>query len=169
MTAKIILIGPPGSGKSSVGRQLHKITGLDFVDTDSLIEEREGSSISDIFLEQGEPYFRKIEEEIVGQTLDSSKGIVSLGGGSILSGAIQDKLAGVKNSVIYLEVSISNAAPRVGFNKERPLLVGNPRAKWQSLMEARRPIYEALSGHKISTDNKKPNQVAEEIKKAVGL
>ena len=73
----------------------------------------------------------------------------------------------LKNEVVYLEVTISNAAPRVGFNKDRPLLAGNPRAKWQELMEARRPIYERLAGRKVSTDNRKPNEVAAEIAKAV--
>ena len=75
----------------------------------------------------------------------------------------------MKNKVIFLEVSISNAAPRVGFNKERPLLVGNPRAKWQNLMEQRRPIYERLATTKISTDNKKPLQVAQEIAQALKI
>jgi len=65
--------------------------------------------------------------------------------------------------VVYLEVSISNAAPRVGFNKERPLLLGNPRQQWLALMESRRAIYESLAKLRVSTDNKKPKEVVAEI------
>ena len=110
-----------------------------------------------------------MEKKVVLDTLNSDDAVVSLGGGSILNQQVQEKLVPMKNKVIFLEVSISNAAPRVGFNKERPLLVGNPRAKWQNLMEQRRPIYERLATTKISTDNKKPLQVAQEIAQALKI
>jgi len=169
MPPLVVLIGAPGSGKSSVGRQLAKLTNSEFVDTDALIEASEGKKISDIFVENGEPYFREVEKKVVLDTLNSDDAVVSLGGGSILNQQVQEKLVPMKNKVIFLEVSISNAAPRVGFNKERPLLVGNPRAKWQNLMEQRRPIYERLATTKISTDNKKPLQVAQEIAQALKI
>ena len=86
---------------------------------------------------------------------------------AVKSSEVQKILENLKDEVVYLEVTISNAAPRVGFNKDRPLLAGNPRAKWQELMEVRRPIYERLAGRKVSTDNRKPNEVAAEIAKAV--
>jgi len=159
----LIIIGPPGAGKSSVGRQLGKVMQIPFSDTDKIIEERTGKKIAEIFLEDGEPIFRKIEREVVLEEIAKEEGILALGGGSILDAEVDKELSRLKSRVIYLEVSISNAAPRVGFNKDRPLLAVNPRQQWMALMEKRRPIYERLAGHKVSTDNKKPSEVVKEI------
>ena len=159
----LIIIGPPGAGKSSVGRQLGKVMQIPFSDTDKIIEERIGKKIAEIFLEDGEPIFRKIEREVVLEEIAKEEGILALGGGSILDAEVDKELSRLKSRVIYLEVSISNAAPRVGFNKDRPLLAVNPRQQWMALMEKRRPIYERLAGHKVSTDNKKPSEVVNEI------
>lgn len=159
----LIIIGPPGAGKSSVGRQLGKVMQIPFSDTDKIIEERTGKKIAEIFLEDGEPIFRKIEREVVLEEIAKEDGILALGGGSILDSEVDKELSKLKSQVIYLEVSISNAAPRVGFNKDRPLLAVNPRQQWMALMEKRRPIYERLAGHKVSTDNKKPSEVVKEI------
>jgi len=159
----LIIIGPPGAGKSSVGRQLGKVMQIPFSDTDKIIEERTGKKIAEIFLEDGEPIFRKIEREVVLAEIAKEDGILALGGGSILDSEVDKELSKLKSRVIYLEVSISNAAPRVGFNKDRPLLAVNPRQQWMALMEKRRPIYERLAGHKVSTDNKKPSEVVNEI------
>jgi shikimate kinase len=159
----LIIIGPPGAGKSSVGRQLGKVMQIPFSDTDKIIEERTGKKIAEIFLEDGEPIFRKIEREVVLEEIAKEEGILALGGGSILDAEVDKELSRLKSRVIYLEVSISNAAPRVGFNKDRPLLAVNPRQQWMALMEKRRPIYERLAGHKVSTDNKKPSEVVNEI------
>ena len=155
-------MGPPGAGKSTVGKFLAREIGCRLIDTDRLIEEREGRSISEIFLTEGESGFRKIEKEIVLEVLNEEDCIVALGGGSVLDGEIQSRLKNM-NEVIFLNVSISNAAPRVGFNKERPLLMGNPRQQWLQLMEKRRGIYEMLAKRTISTDNRKALEVAQEI------
>jgi shikimate kinase len=159
---KIIFIGPPGSGKSSVGEEVAAILKLSHIDTDQLIEEKSGKRISDIFLDDGEPAFRRMEREIVLEVLQQDNCVISLGGGSVIDSEVADKLR-VEPNVIYLEVSISNAAPRVGFNAERPLLVANPRQQWLKLMEDRKPIYEGLGRKRISTDNRKPKEVAREI------
>lgn len=161
-------MGPPGAGKTTVGKHLAKMSHKTFIDTDRLIEEREGSSIGDIFLEKGEAGFRAIEKSVVLEVLNNDNSIIALGGGSILDEEIQANLERQKN-VIFLDVSISNAAPRVGFNKERPLLVGNPRQQWLQLMEKRRDIYERLATQKVSTDNRKAHEVAEEIAARVHL
>ena len=168
MSVELVLIGPPGSGKSSVAKSLAKKTGKRYVDTDKVIEEREGKPITEIFLEDGEEHFRTVESEVVLQTLEGEDEIVALGGGSILSEVVREELKKF-SLIIYLEVSISNAAPRVGFNRERPLLLGNPRAQWLALMEIRRPIYESLATFKVSTDNKKPDQVTSDILELVKL
>jgi len=159
---KVIFIGPPGSGKSSVGKEVAAILKLSHIDTDQLIEEKSGKRISDIFLEDGEPAFRRMEREIVLEVLQQDNSVISLGGGSVIDSEVADKLR-VEPNVIYLEVSISNAAPRVGFNAERPLLVANPRQQWLKLMEDRKPIYEGLGRKRISTDNRKPKEIAREI------
>jgi shikimate kinase len=159
---KIIFIGPPGSGKSSVGKEVAAMLKLSHIDTDQLIEEKSGKRISDIFLDDGEPAFRRMEREIVLEVLQQDNCVISLGGGSVIDSEVADKLR-VEPNVIHLEVSISNAAPRVGFNAERPLLVANPRQQWLKLMEDRKPIYEGLGRKRISTDNRKPREIAREI------
>ena len=162
----IILMGPPGSGKSTVGKHLAKELGLSLVDTDRIIEEREGRSISEIFLSDGEEGFRAIEKQVVLEALNREDSIIALGGGSVLDPEVQAKLSQCQE-VVFLDVSISNAAPRVGFNRERPLLMGNPRQQWLQLMEKRRGIYEALATRTVSTDNRKANEVAGEIAQGV--
>lgn len=158
----IVLMGPPGAGKSTVGKYLAREMGLQLIDSDRVIEEREGRSISEIFLSDGEEGFRNIEKEVVLEILSADNSIIALGGGSILDVDVQKKLGSFER-VIFLDVSISNAAPRVGFNKERPLLMGNPRQQWLALMEKRRGIYEGLATQTISTDNRKALEVAQEI------
>ena len=158
----IVLMGPPGAGKSTVGKYLAREMGLQLIDSDRVIEEREGRSISEIFLSDGEEGFRKIEKEVVLEILSADNSIIALGGGSILDVDVQKKLGSFER-VIFLDVSISNAAPRVGFNKERPLLMGNPRQQWLALMEKRRGIYEGLATQTISTDNRKALEIAQEI------
>lgn len=162
----IILMGPPGSGKSTVGKYLSKELGLSLIDTDRLIEDKEGRSISEIFLADGEEGFRAIEKEIVLDVLKMEDCVIALGGGSVLDLDVQRELSECAD-VVFLDVSISNAAPRVGFNKERPLLMGNPRQQWLQLMEKRRGIYELLATRTVSTDNRKPNEVAHEIAQGV--
>lgn len=160
---RAILIGPPGAGKSTVGKALAKRLNVEFADTDHLIEERAGKKIAEIFVEDGEPRFRELEVQIVEESLSTVEGILALGGGAVMSARTQELLDAVRSKVILLEVSISQAAPRVGFNKERPLLAINPRQQWQALYEKRLPTYQRLAGFAISTDSKKPQEVAEEI------
>lgn len=163
MSSRIILIGPPGSGKTSVGKILAEELKLESIDTDCEIEEKSGKKIGDIFLEVGESGFRKIEREIVLDALSQEKSVISLGGGSILDEEVFEVLA-KEPIVVYLEVSISNAAPRVGFNTDRPLLLANPRQQWLKLFEERKERYESLARYRVSTDNKKAKESALEIK-----
>ena len=165
---KAVLIGPPGAGKSSVGRQLAKILQCEILDTDLEIEKLSGKKISEIFTEDGEPAFRAIEKGVVLGALNSASGVVALGGGSVLDSDVAEHLRNSKVPVAYLEFSISQAAPSVGFNKERPLLALNPRQQWMALMEKRRPLYESLATMKIATDNRKPAEVAQEIADSIG-
>jgi shikimate kinase len=158
-----ILIGPPGSGKSAVGKSLAQRMGVEFADTDAIIEKKCSKSISDIFVESGEPYFREIERAVVLDRLEHGEGVLSLGGGSVLDQQAQCALRTSPTPIVFLDVSLASASPRVGFNRDRPLLVGNPRAKWQELMNARRPIYEELATFTVPTDDLTPSQVSSMI------
>jgi len=158
-----VLIGPPGSGKSSIGRALAKLLDQDFVDTDALIEEQEGKSISEIFQQSGEEKFREIESAVVAHQLAHAEGIIALGGGAVLSPATQAALKNSTADVIFLNVSASNAVPRVSANSSRPLLSENPSEQWSALLKKRLPIYTDLADITIDTDNKKAQEVANEI------
>jgi shikimate kinase len=164
---RIVLIGAPGSGKSTVGAALSKKLALDFVDTDQLIEDREGKAITDIFVVDGEPYFRAVELETLKQVLKMSNVVISLGGGAPISEQAQQELRSSDSMIIFLDVSLATAAPRVGFNRDRPLLLGNPRAQWQALSDKRRPIYEALADVSIKVDDMSVAEIVSEIEKSL--
>jgi shikimate kinase len=164
----IILIGPPGAGKTSVGKALAKKLSLNFLDSDKVVEEKSGKSIPEIFITDGEPAFRELERAAVIDLIENQDGVIALGGGSVMDLEVSKRLLPMAN-VVFLDVSISNAAPRVGFNRDRPLLLGNPRQQWIALMEKRRSTYEALAKARVSTDNKKPVEVVEEIVKELAL
>lgn len=163
MTKKIVLIGPPGAGKTSIGKALSKELKLDFIDSDAEIERISGKTISEIFVDQGEAVFRKTEVETVTRILAEFEGVVALGGGAPINPEIQKVLLNSEYPVIFIDVSISQAANRIGFNKDRPLLMINPRQQWLHLMSERRPIYEKLATITVSSDNSKPAEVAKTI------
>ena len=163
MAKSIILIGPPGSGKSTIGKALSRRLNLSFTDTDDLIENRTGISISQIFIDKGEPWFRDLEKEILQEELSRLDGVLSLGGGAPLSDSAQLMLRDVDGAIVYLDVSLATAAPRVGFNRDRPLLLNNPRGAWQELMDKRRPIYEALATYVVKVDERAPKDIVDEI------
>ena len=155
----IVLIGPPGSGKSTVGRSIARRLNRKFIDTDSVIEEKSKRKISDIFVDEGEEFFRKLELDVLEETLLVPDSIISLGGGAPIKQEAQDLIVGSNVYVVFLDISLAAAAPRVGFNRDRPLLFGNPRAQWQSLNEIRRPIYEKLATMSIKVDDMSVDQI----------
>jgi shikimate kinase len=163
MLKKIVLIGPPGAGKSSIGKALAKELNLNFIDSDSEIEKISHKKISEIFIEDGEPAFRLLEVDVVRKVLADFDGVISLGGGAPINKEIQEVLEDADYPVVFIDVSIAQAATRIGFNKDRPLLLVNPRQQWISLMNDRRPIYEKLASQTISSDNQKPHEVAKQI------
>ena len=163
MLKKIVLIGPPGAGKSSIGKALAKELNLNFIDSDSEIEKISHKKISEIFIEDGEPAFRLLEVDVVRKVLADFDGVISLGGGAPINKEIQEVLQDANYPVVFIDVSIAQAATRIGFNKDRPLLLVNPRQQWISLMNDRRPIYEKLASQTISSDNQKPHELAKQI------
>jgi shikimate kinase len=160
---RIVLIGPPGSGKSTVGAALAHKLNIKFVDTDLLIEQREGKAITDIFVVDGEPHFRALELETLTSVLAMDNVIISLGGGAPVSEQAQQEIRSSDSTVIFLDVSLATAAPRVGFNRDRPLLLGNPRAQWQALSDKRRPIYEDLADLSVKVDDMSVEQIISDI------
>ena len=150
---RIVLIGAPGSGKSTVGVALAAHLQWPFVDTDALIELKESKKITDLFVENGEEYFRSVEFAALQEVLLEESAVISLGGGAPISESAQAILQSSNSVIVFLDVSLATAAPRVGFNRDRPLLLGNPRAQWQALSEQRRPIYEKLATQSIKVDD----------------
>ena len=157
----VVLIGPPGAGKSTVGRLVAERLGVGFRDTDADVETAAGRIISDIFVDDGEGAFRVLERAAVAEALTSHDGVLAVGGGAVLDETTQTALAGQR--VVFLDVGIKDAASRVGFNRDRPLLLGNPRAQWVKLMEVRRPVYERLATATVLTDGRAPEDIAGEI------
>jgi shikimate kinase len=163
MSNQIILIGPPGAGKSTIGHSLAKKMQVKFADTDSLIEAKLNKKISDIFVDLGEPVFRSEELLVLAEVLQSDNGVISLGGGAPISSQAQELLRSSGATVIFLDISLGKAAARVGFNRDRPLLLGNPRAQWNELMSSRRPIYESLATAVIPVDDRSVNEICADI------
>ena len=159
MAPRVILIGPMGSGKTTIGSLLAEKLGLSFRDTDHLIEEQEEKTVSQIFLDQGEDAFRAIEKRVLREELLTDGTVLSLGGGAPISIDAQSALRAIASHIIFLDISLSTVAPRIGFNRDRPLLLNNPRGQWQTLMEARRPIYEAVADTIINVDDKSEEEI----------
>jgi shikimate kinase len=156
-----ILIGPPGSGKTTVGALLAAELGVGFTDTDAGVAAAAGKPVSDIFVEDGEPAFRELERAAVAQALGGSTGVVAVGGGAVLDPLTQAGLAG--HTVVYLETGFAAAAKRVGLSHARPLLIGNPRATLKILLDQRIPVYQRLATITVGTDDREPADIAADI------
>jgi shikimate kinase len=179
----IILIGPPGAGKTTVGSLLAARLGVGFTDTDAVIEATAGKPVSDIFVTDGEPEFRRLERNAVAAALDDSEasrprarrsqeagtpvtGVLGLGGGAVMDAQTQARLAG--RAVVYLETGFPELAKRVGLDRPRPLLIGtNPRSQLKSLLDQRLPVYARLAWLTVGTDGRDPEAIAAEIAAAV--
>ncbi len=167
---RVVLVGPPGSGKTTVARALAEHWDLAVRDTDADVEATAGKPVSDIFVDDGEPAFRELERAAVALALVEHEGVLALGGGAVLDPTTQEALASYRaagGTVVFLDVTLAHAAPRVGFNQSRPLLLGNPRARWQQLMAERRPVYESVATITVLTDGIRPGDVAQRIAAAL--
>lgn len=163
MAPILVLIGPMGAGKSTVGRAVAEALDCEFADTDLLIEADQGKSVSEIFVEDGEQHFRLVEESVVIDALREQSGVLSLGGGAITSELVQTELKRATGKKIFLDISLSSVAPRVGFDTARPLLMVNPRQKWSELMSARRPIYQSLADETIDVSELSVQEVVAKV------
>lgn len=156
----IVLMGAPGAGKSTTGKRLARKLGRTFVDVDQRIEEVMGKPVAEIFADEGEEYFRALEEEATIELLESFD-VVALGGGAVMNPNIQKALEG--HEVIWLKVSIGQATRRVGMNKARPLLLGNVRGRLIELLRERTPVYERLATQIVETDGRGSVEVADQL------
>ena len=161
-----MLVGAPGSGKTTIGRLLARNLEVDFRDTDADIEAVAGRTISDIFVEEGEASFRDRETAALREALEQCDGVLSLGGGIVLRPENRALLA--TQPVVWLEVTLADAADRVGLATSRPVLLGNVRGRLMELLQERTPFYTEVARYRVSTHLKKPSEIAHEIETMLG-
>ncbi|SMF25550.1 shikimate kinase [Streptomyces sp. Amel2xC10] len=154
----VVLVGPMGVGKSTVGLLLAERLGTGYRDTDDDIVAEQGRSIAEIFVDEGEDAFRAIEKQAVARALGEHTGVLSLGGGAVLDADTRALLAGQR--VLYLSMDVEEAVRRTGLGVARPLLAVNPRKQWRELMDARRHLYEGVATAVVATDGRTAEEVA---------
>ena len=164
--AGVVLIGPPGAGKSSIGALLASLLGVGFTDTDDIVAAAAGKPVRDVFVEDGEPAFRELERGAAARGLDAVKsegGVLALGSGAVLDPAIRRMLAG--QVVVYLEADFATVARRIGMDRPRVVIPGNPRGRLRAMLEERRPVYAELASVIVQTDGRAPEEVAADLAK----
>ena len=165
MTA-IVLIGPPSAGKTSVGSLLAAELGVPFADTDDLVAAAAGKPVGDIFVDDGEQVFRELERGAVARGLDAvgpEGGVLALGSGAVLDPDVRRMLAG--QVIIYLEAGFATVAKRIGMDRPRVVIPGNPRGRLRAMLEERRPVYAELASVTAVTDDMAPEEVAADLAK----
>ena len=163
----MVLVGPPGAGKTTVGRALARRMGLAFTDVDAVIVERAGKPIADMFTEDGEDAFRALERAVVAEALASTDGVLALGGGSVLAAVTRERLRG--HRVVHLTVGLADGIRRTGMSGARPLLAGvNPRATFKALLDARAPLYREVATFEVDTSRRSAGQVVRAVLTAIG-
>ncbi|MCF6745235.1 shikimate kinase [Blastococcus sp. KM273128] len=162
----LVLVGPPASGKSTVGTAVAAARGLAFRDTDRDVEEATGTTVADLFVQHGEPHFRALEEQAVARALGEHPGVLALGGGAVTSAATRELLVAHGRgggAVVWLDVDVASAARRVGLSRDRPLLAVNPRAMLRTMLEQRAPLYTEVATHRVATAGRPPEEVVAEV------
>jgi shikimate kinase len=154
-----------GAGKSTVAALLGRAWGVQVRDTDQDIEREQGRSIAEIFVDEGEDFFRTLERAAVAQALTTHPGVLALGGGAVVDPGTREHLRG--HRVVFLHVGLSDAVKRVGLGSARPLLLGNVRARVKALLDERLPVYEQVATIVVETDGRSPEDVAAEVRREI--
>jgi shikimate kinase len=162
---RVVLVGPMGAGKSTVGRLLARRWDLPFRDTDDDVEQAAGRTISDIFVDDGEEAFRSLERAAVAQAVAEHPGVLAVGGGAVMAEETRAVLTG--HRVVFLRVGLTDAAARVGLGASRPLLLGNVRGTMKALLDERTPVYESVAAVVVDTDGRTPDEVADAVVEAL--
>ncbi|MEU2349959.1 shikimate kinase [Modestobacter sp. NPDC049651] len=166
----LVLVGPPGAGKTTVGTAVAAALGVGFRDTDADVEASTGTAIADLFVQQGEPYFRQLEEKAVATALREHDGVLALGGGAVTHPATRRLLTlhGRAGGVVaWLDVDVPSAAARVGLSRDRPLLAVNPRAMLRTMLAERAPLYGEVATVTVTTSGRDVEAVVAEVLTAV--
>jgi shikimate kinase len=158
---RVVLVGAPGAGKTTTGRLVAERLGVTFRDTDADVVEATGMSIADLFVLRGEDEFRALERAAVRTALAEHPGVLALGGGAVVDPETRALLK--DHTVVHLDVTLADAAARVGFNRDRPLLVGNVRAQLHAMLEQRRPFYAEVATATVSTHGRSGREVADAV------
>ncbi|RBY79113.1 shikimate kinase [Blastococcus sp. TF02-09] len=162
----LVLVGPPASGKTTVGTAVAAALGVVFRDTDRDVEDATGSSIADLFVEHGEPHFRDLERAAVARALIEHDGVLALGGGAVMDAGTRQLLVAHGDGggvVVWLDVDLPSAAKRVGLSRDRPLLAVNPRAMLRTMLEDRAPLYREVATATVSTSNRTTDDVVADV------
>ena len=162
---RVVLVGPMGAGKTTVGELLASAWGVALRDTDRDVEDTEGRPISEIFVDKGEKYFRDLERKAVADALNTHVGVLALGGGAVVDPETRAALKG--HRVVFLHVGLSDAVKRVGLGSARPLLLGNVRARVKALLDERQPVYLEVATITVETDGRPAEEVADEVRRQV--
>jgi shikimate kinase len=161
VTPLLVLVGPPGAGKTTVGQIVANRRRVKFRDSDQDVEAAAGRAVSDIFLYDGEAEFRRLEAAAIGVALEEHDGVLALGGGALGDHRTRQLLAG--HRVVFLDVALPDAAARIGLNRDRPLLLGNPRSQLKVMLDERRPLYEEVAVATVGTDHLDAETVADRV------
>jgi len=163
----VVLIGPPGAGKSAVGPLVAARLGVAFRDTDAEVGAAAGKPVSDIFIENGEDAFRALEREAAVRALDEHGalrehgGVLALGSGAILDDRVRRLLEGLP--VVYLSADFGTIERRVGLDRPRVVVPGNPRGRLRAMLAERHPLYQRLAAVTVPTDDLDPEELADQI------
>ena len=162
----LVLVGPPASGKTTVGTGVAALLGVPFRDTDTDIEDAAGTTVADLFVQHGEAHFRSLEQQAVARALDEHVGVLALGGGAVTSAATRELLVAhgrAGGTVVWLDVDLTTAVRRVGLSRDRPILGVNPRAMLRQMLELRAPLYAEVSTHTVTTGGRAPGDVIADV------